>query len=338
MIDLRTSYLGLELEHPIVASPSPLARTLDGIRQLEDAGAAAVVLPSIYEEEVEAEDAAYVALVEQGSGSHPEAEGYFTPRYADASGLDARLEVLRKAATACGVPILASLNGASPSGWVRIARDVESAGAAAIELNLYGIPANLEESSQAIEERLLATVQAVVAAVRIPVAVKLGPWLSAPGHFCQQLVQRGARGVVLFNRFYQPDTDLESLRVVSRLELSHPHEMRQALLWISLLAGRLPASLAATTGVETSEQVIKYLLAGADVVMTTSALLRHGPIHLRALRRGLEAWMQTRSFPSVQALRGRLSLHASAPEQLLRAQYMEMLLTYPRATVLDRRP
>lgn len=328
-LDLTTRYLGLELSHPIVASPSPLARTLDGVRRLEDGGAAAIVLPSIYEEEVEAEDAARLALLEQGSGAQPEAAGYFSALHRSVGSLDARLETLRRARQACSVPIIASLNGMAPTGWVRIAREIEEAGASALELNIYDVPANLDESGAAVEDRWRATVEAVRAAVRLPLAVKLSPWLSAPAHFCRGLAAAGANGLVLFNRFYQPDIDLDTLRTTPNLQLSSPHEMRQALLWISMLSGHVQASLAATTGVETAEHVVKYLLAGADVVMTTSSLLRHGPSHLGVLRRGLEDWMAGRGFSSVSALRGRLSAAGQVDRvPLLRAQYLEMLQDY----------
>jgi dihydroorotate dehydrogenase (fumarate) len=327
-VDLGTSYLGLRLAHPLVASASPLGKDLDGIRRLEDAGAAAVVLPSIYEEEVEAANAINIALADRRSTSERPSAPFSQHR--NSAALDARLDVIRRASRACGIPIIASLNGSAPTRWVSIAREVEAAGAAAIELNLYRVPANLEESGQAVEERWLATVAAVRGGVSIPVAVKLGPWLSAPGHFCKSLVAAGADGLVLFNRFYQPDTDLDTLQIVSNLQLSTPYEMRPALLWISLLAGHIDASLAATGGVDTSEQVVKYLLAGADVVMTASALLRHGAGHIGVLRRGLEEWMQDRGFASLTTLRGRLSAAAiTDPEPLLRAQYVDMLLTHP---------
>jgi dihydroorotate dehydrogenase (fumarate) len=247
-LDLTTRYLGLELAHPLVASPSPLARDLDGIRRLEDAGAAAIVLPSIYEEEVEAEDARHLQLFEQGSSAQPEAAGYFPAIHRDVGSLDARLTTLRRAREACAVPIIASLNGVAPTGWVRIAKLVEQAGASALELNLYDVPANLDESGAAVERRWQATVEAVRAAVRVPLAVKLSPWLSSPGHFCRNLAAAGVNGLVLFNRFYQPDIDLDTLRTTPNLQLSSPHEMRQALLWIALLAGHVEASLAATTG------------------------------------------------------------------------------------------
>lgn len=329
MVDLATSYLGLPLAHPVVASASPLGRELDGIRRLEDAGAAAVVLPSIYEEEIEAEDAITLALVEQGSWTQPEAADYFPSRYRDVGGLDARLETIRRAREACAIPVIASLNGSAPAGWVSFARDVEAAGASAIELNLYRVPAALDESGEAVERRWLETVVAVRAAVALPLAVKLGPWLSSPGHFATSLVKAGADGLVLFNRFYQPDIDLQTLTPRSDLHLSSPYEIRLALLWISLLAGRVEASLAATTGVETHAEVVKYLLAGADVVMSASSLLRHGPGHIGALRDGLREWMVGRGFASLAAMRGRLAAdQLETTEPLLRAQYAEMLLGY----------
>ncbi|MCB1489507.1 MAG: dihydroorotate dehydrogenase-like protein [Bauldia sp.] len=330
MVDLATTYLGLDLAHPVVASASPLSRELDGIRRLEDAGAAAIVLPSIYEEEIEAEDAITLALVEEGSWTQPEAGGYFPARDTQgAGGLEGRLETIRRAREACAVPIIASLNGSAPTGWVSFAHEIEAAGASAIELNLYRVPADLDESGEAVERRWLETVTAVRAAVPVPIAVKLGPWLSSPGHFATGLVGAGANGLVLFNRFYQPDIDLATLTPKSDLQLSAPYEIRQALLWISLLAGRIDASLAATTGVESPDEVIKYLLAGADVTMTASSLLRHGPGHIATLRDGLADWMAGRGFESVAAMRGLLAAdRLETTEPLLRAQYAEILLGY----------
>ncbi len=334
MVDLATTYLGLPLAHPVVASASPLGRELDGIRKLEDAGAAAVVLPSIYEEEVEAEDALTVALVEEGSWTQPEAADYFPSRYREVGGLEARLETIRRANEACAIPVISSLNGSAPAGWVSVAGDIEAAGASAIELNLYRVPADLAESGEMVERRWLETVAAVRAAVSLPLAVKLGPWLSSPGHFALRLVAAGADGLVLFNRFYQPDIDLATLTAKSDLQLSTPHEIRQALLWISLLSDRVGASLAATSGVESHVEVVKYLLAGADVVMTASALLRHGAGHIGTLRDGLAAWMAGRGFETIGAMRGRLAAERlETTEPLLRAQYAEMLLGYAGGAV-----
>ncbi len=327
---LATTYLGLELDHPIVASASPLSREFDGIRQLEDAGAAAIVMPSIYEEEVEAEDTAYTELVEQGSSTQPEAAGgYFPELTTRVGGLQARLETLRRAVDSCSIPIIASLNGSTPEGWTGFAHDLEQAGAAAIELNLYRVPTDAHESGSDVEKRWVDTVRAVCLAVSIPISVKLGPWLSAPAHHAGEIAKAGAKGLVLFNRFYQPDIDLQTLTPKPSLELSNPYEIRQALLWISLLSGRIGTSLAATSGVETGDEVVKYLLAGADVVMTASSLLRHGPAHIGVLRGDLETWIEGRGFESIDQVRGRLAaafLHNR--EGLVRGQYINILTGY----------
>jgi dihydroorotate dehydrogenase (fumarate) len=329
-MQLESDYLGLKLAHPVVASASPLSHGFDGIRELEDAGAAAVVMPSIYEEEIAAEDAAYLALVEKGSWTQPEAHGYFPEVKAfRVGGLQARLETLRRASEACAIPIIASLNGSTPRGWTSVAQDAEQAGAAAIELNLYRVPTDPHESGAVVEQRWLETVRAVCAAASIPVAVKLGPWLSSPSHHAMQIVEAGASGLVLFNRFYEPDIDLATLTPEPSLDLSTPSEIRQALLWISMLSGRVKASLAATSGVDTSDEVVKFLLAGADVAMTASSLLRHGPGHIGLLRRGLETWMEGRGFENVAQFRGRLAaafLHDR--EALVRAQYIRILTGY----------
>jgi dihydroorotate dehydrogenase (fumarate) len=330
-VNLETDYLGLKLAHPIIASASPLSRDLDGIRRLEDAGAAAVVMPSIYEEEIAAEDDAYQALVERGSWTQPEAaEGYFPVMTAfRVGGLQARLETLQRAAEVCAIPIIASLNGSTPEGWTGFARDLEAAGAAAIELNLYRVPTDPGESGAAVEARSIETVRAVSAVVSIPVSVKLGPWLSSPGNHAIEIVAAGARGLVLFNRFYEPDIDLATLSPKPSLELSTPYEIRQALLWIALLAGRIDASLAATSGVSTADEVVKYLLAGADVVMTASSLLRHGPGHITVLRRGLEQWMESRGFDDIGRWRGLLAAaYLHDREALVRAQYIHILTGY----------
>jgi dihydroorotate dehydrogenase (fumarate) len=330
-VNLETDYLGLKLAHPIVASSSPLSRDLDGIRRLEDAGAAAVVMPSIYEEEIEAEDDAFAALVDRGSLTQPEAAGGYFPDMTAfrLGGLEARLETLRRAVDACAIPIIASLNGSTPEGWTGFARDLEAAGAAAIELNLYRVPTDPRESAAEVEGRSIETVRAVTAAVSIPVAVKLGPWLSSPGNHAMNVVGAGARGVVLFNRFYQPDIDLATLQPKPSLELSTPYEIRQALLWIALLAGRIDAALAASSGVGTADEVVKYLLAGADAVMTASSLLRHGPKHIGVLLDGLEQWMESRGFDAVGRFRGLMAAaYLRDREALVRAQYIHILTGY----------
>ncbi len=331
-MELATNYLGLTLAHPVVASASPLSREFDGIRRLEDAGAAAIVMPSIYEEEIEAEDTAFTTLVERGSLAQPEAAGYFPWTAAPVGSLAGRLETLRRAAEACAVPIIASLNGSTPAGWIDFARELEAAGAAAIEINLYRVPTDASISGEEVEARWIETVRSVREAVRLPLAVKLGPWLSSPGHFAHRLVEAGADGLALFNRFYEPDIDLVTLRPQPDLQLSQPYEIRQALLWIAMIARRTTASLAATSGVDTHAEVVKYLLAGADVVMTTSALLRHGADHIGVLKRGLEEWMAGRGFAAIDEVRGRLAASRLAqPEAYVRAQYIHILTSYAAA-------
>jgi dihydroorotate dehydrogenase (fumarate) len=328
-MQLDTRYLGLDLANPLIASASPLTRELDDIRRLEDAGAAAVVMASIYEEEILADDAAYAWLSEQGAHMQPEAADYFPELPAYAGGLEARLETLRRAVEAVDIPVIASLNGSTHEGWVEFARELERAGAAAIELNLYRVPADLRESGEALEGDYVDIVRTVRQVVKIPVAVKLGPWFSSPGHMVLRLVEAGANGAVLFNRFHEPDIDLATLQPQPDLQLSNPHEIRLPLMWISLLCGKVDASLAATSGVTGYEEVVKYLLAGADVVMTTSSLLRHGPGHLRRILAGVEEWLAGRGFTSVSQARGLLSAGRLAdPEPLLRAQYVKILTGY----------
>ena len=328
-MDLSTNYLGLELAHPVVASANPIAREFDGIRRLEDGGCAAVVMPSIYEEEIEAEDTALAELIDRGSLAHPEAASYFPSPAWQVGGLSGRIETLRRASEACQIPVIASLNGSTPAGWLEVARELEEAGAAAIELNIYRVPADPRLDGRAVEEQWLETVRTVRQAVRLPLAVKIGPWLSSPANFATRLVEAGAGGLVMFNRFYEPDIDLSVLRPKPDLQLSQPYEIRQALMWIALLSGKVDASLAATSGVQTHEEVVKYLLAGADIVMTASSLLRNGPQHAQALRSGLEDWMSGRGFASVNELRGRLAASRLAePEDYVRAQYIQILTGY----------
>lgn len=338
-MDLRTTYLGLELAHPVVASASPLARTCDGVLRLADAGAAAVVMPSVYEEQIRAEEALDTLLSEQGADSQPEAMGYFPDVSTEQGALDARLEVLAQASERAGVPVIASLNGATRGGWVDFAAKLEQAGAAAIELNLYQVPADPSLTSADVEERYLEIVRAVCASVKVPVAVKLSPFLSSPGNLIRRIIGVGAAGVVLFNRFYEADIDLSTLRAKSDLELSTAYDIRLPLTWIGLISQDFEGSIAATSGVQSSDEVVKYLLAGADVVMTTSSLLRHGPEHIGQLRDGLSEWMQARGFESVGDLRGRLAAdrNPASAEAMLRAQYHTILTTsFPDVALAGR--
>ena len=326
-MNLQTTYLGLSLTHPVIASASPLSATLDGIRRLEDAGAAAVVTASLYEDELLAEQQALEAAETVGAESHPEVTSYLPPLCGCRAPLAAHVETIRRAAASISVPLIASLNGTTREGWIGFAAELEAAGAAAIELNLFHIPTDPAEASAEAERRLVETVREVRAAVRVPVAVKLSPYFSAPAHLAAMLAEAGADGIVLFNRFYEPDIDLETMTFRPALDLSTRKDSRLTLMWIALLSGKTPLNLAAVGGVEGADEVVKYLLAGADAVLTASALLRHGPGHLSRLVKGLAEWLEAHGAESVAEIRGRMSAHRLArPEVLLRAQHTPRLL------------
>lgn len=329
MPDLSTSYLGLPLAHPVVASASPLGKTLDGVRSLEDGGAAAIVLASLFEEQIIRDNESFARYAEAGTESFAESLSYFPPISGAPVGPDEYLRLVAAARAAVDVPIIASLNGATERGWVDFATLLEKAGAHAIELNIFYLPVNADATGRAVEDRYVQVVQAVRNAIGIPLAVKLSPYFSALGEMAARLTAAGADGLVLFNRFYQPDFDLDQLAVVPNLELSTPLEIRLPLLWIAVLRGRLRASLAATSGVQTPAEVVKYLLAGADAVMTTSALLRNGPSHLRTLVEGLREWMADQGYASVAQLRGAMSQRNVAdPEAFERANYVRILQSW----------
>ena len=306
MIDLTTNYLGLKLKNPVVVSASPLTEKLENFERLRDAGASAIVMYSLFEEQIEAESENLDAAMQYGSESYAESTTYLPdmPKYQ--IGPDRYIDLLQKAKKAVDIPVIASLNGSSNNGWVDYAREIEAAGASALELNVFFIPTDPHLMGAMVEHRYRAILRAVKSAVSIPVAMKLSPYFSATGAMIRELDASGADGFVLFNRFYQPDIDLSVLRLQRDLQLSTPAEIRLPLLWIGLLSGQLRASLAATTGVETEEQVIKYLLVGADVVMTTSALLRHGVAHMRTLLNGLTTWLDARGA-TLDDIRGRMS-------------------------------
>jgi dihydroorotate dehydrogenase (fumarate) len=326
---LATRYLGLQLAHPIIASASPLTATFDGMRRLEDARAAAVVMASLYEEQIRAEDTNYAVLTEDTAGCHPEAATYFPELPDYRYGVSGHIETLRRAAEALDIPVIASLNGVSDGGWLDYAVLLEQVGAAALELNLYLLPTDPAISGQDIEHRYLDIVRQVKAKVKIPVAVKLPPFLSATGNFVAQLESIGADGVVLFNRFFRPDFDLETLSVKREVALSTPADIHVPLTWIALLSRHLEFSLAAGTGVDSHVEVVKFLLAGADVVATASALLRHGPEHMTALVDGLERWLSQHAFVSVAEIRGRLDgTHVDRPDTFLRTEYLRTLSDY----------
>lgn len=325
-MELTTRYLGLSLSNPLIASASPLNLEIGNIRALEDNGAAAVVLPSLFEEQLQQEQSQVDRLMSTGADSFPEAISYFPPSAGYRTGPAQYLETIRRATEAVDIPVIASLNGITAAGWTEYACLAQEAGAAAVELNVFFIPADLDLSAGDVERRYLDVLAAVKGAVSIPVALKLSPYFSALGHFIRQAELGGADGFVLFNRFYQPDINLAELRLQRDLVLSQPSEIRLPLLWIGLLSGRIRGSLAATTGVETADEVIKYLLVGADTVMTTSALLRHGIGHVRVLRKGLEEWLGRREIPSLQRIRGRMSqLRVADPIAFERANYIRIL-------------
>jgi dihydroorotate dehydrogenase (fumarate) len=330
-MSLATSYLGLELKNPLIASASPLNSELDNIRRLEDAGAAAIVLPSLFQEQIEAEADARQSLIDAYADSSPEARSYFPDPDRGPYGVrpDHYLDLVRRARAAVSIPIIASLNGSSRAGWIDHAQLIEEAGAAALELNMYHIPADLLESGRDVEARYTDIVQAVCASVAVPVSVKLTPFLSSFGHFAATLVEHGAAGLVLFSRLLEPDIDLTRMRLVDTLALSDPAEMRLPMLWIAILSGRTSASLAASGGVSDATDVVKYLLAGADVVMTASVLLRYNVEYMATLVGGLRRWMDERGITSLAAMRGMMSWEQSRDRQAYtRANYLRILERY----------
>ncbi|HXU04012.1 MAG TPA: dihydroorotate dehydrogenase-like protein [Polyangia bacterium] len=329
MADLRTTYMGLELAHPVVASASPLTKELDNFKRLEDAGAAAVVMFSLFEEQLRWEWDAMVHLTETTADSFGEALNYFPPVDRYRVGPDSYLELIRRATEAVRIPVIGSLNGVTHEGWINYARQIEQAGAAGLELNIYYIPSGLEESGRDVEQRYLDILKAVKGTVSIPVALKLSPFFSAMGHMARQLDEAGANALVLFNRFYQPDFDLETRQVVPNLELSTSREIRLPLLWIAVLYGKLRAGLAATTGVHSAAEIVKYVMAGADAVMTTSALLTNGIPFIGKLVAELGQWMEEREYASVAQMRGSMSEQRVAdPTAFQRANYIRILEGY----------
>jgi dihydroorotate dehydrogenase (fumarate) len=311
-MDLSTRYLGLELRNPLVASASPLSATADGVRQLADAGVGAVVLCSLFEEQIRQEAAQNVALAEAGTESFAESLTYFAPAAGADRGPRRYLSLLERATAAVDIPVIASLNGTTTGGWTGYAHALAEAGAAAIELNIYYLPSDPLLAGRDVEQRHVDVLTGVKAVTDVPVAVKLSPYFSSPGEMALRLDQAGADGLVLYNRFLQPDIDPETLTVTTGFGLSSPAEGRLPRTWIALLARRVSACLAATTGVEDPADVARYLLAGADVVMTASALLRHGPAHASVLLDGLSGWMTRKGFSTVAGLRGLLSVPAGA--------------------------
>jgi dihydroorotate dehydrogenase (fumarate) len=306
--------MGLALRNPLVASPSPLSYTLDGIKRLADGGVGAIVMFSLFEEQLREEVARNIRLVEETAESFPEALDYFPAVVEEDVGARGYLGLLERAVSSVDIPVIASLNGVTPQGWTEHARAMQDAGAAAIELNIYYLPGDPEISGREVEQRHIDVLEHVKSAVSVPVAVKLSPYFSSPGEMMLRLDAAGADALVLFNRFLQPDIDPEQLAVLPKVNLSSHADARLACTWIALLRGKATASLAATSGLAVPADLARYLLAGADVVMTTSALLRHGPKYAGELLGGLTSWMARKGFTSLEEVRGMLSVPAVADE------------------------
>lgn len=329
MIDLSSEYLGLKLKSPLVASASPLSESLDKIKALEEAGAAAIVMHSLFEEQVVKEGLALEHYLNYGTESFAEALSFFPESESFQVGPEGYLEEIAAAKAAVGIPIMGSLNGYSGGGWLDYAQKIESAGADALELNLYFIPTDPELPGQEIEARYLEIVRQVAHSVQIPVAVKLSPFFTNTGYFARELVKAGAKGLVLFNRFYQPDIQLETLEIEPHLLLSSSQEGRLPLTWIGLLYGRLEADLAATTGVHQARDALKMLMAGASVVQMASVLLRRGIAYLSTLEAEMRAWLEEHEYQSVKQLQGSMSqLHCPDPGAFERVQYVKTLQNY----------
>jgi dihydroorotate dehydrogenase (fumarate) len=329
MLDLTTTYLGLRLRSPLVASASPLSKKLDRVRRLEEAGAAAIVMHSLFEEQITHESRALDHFLTRGSESFSEALSYFPDLEHYNLGPEAYLEHLRRVKAAVDIPVIGSLNGISSGGWVEYAHLIEQAGADALELNIYYLPTDPSLSAAELEEVYVGLLRDIRARVRIPIAVKLSPFFTALPHIAARFVAAGANGLVLFNRFYQPDFDLETLEVVPNLTLSTSADLRLPLRWIAILYSRVGADLALTGGVHTGADVLKAMMAGANVAMLTSELLANGVGRLAELLAEVRAWMEEREYESIAQMRGSMSQQAVAePAAFERANYLQALSSF----------
>lgn len=330
--DLATTYMGIPLAHPLIVGASPLVDDLDTVRRLEDSRAAAIVMHSLFEEQLSAEQLVTAAAFEDSADSFAEARSFLPDHDDFALGPDEYLDQLRKIKEAVRIPVIASLNGVTPGGWLSHARELEQAGADAIELNVYRLATDLYETGADIETRIVQMAAVVKAEVGIPVAVKLSPFHTALAHFAFRLESAGADGLVLFNRFYQPDLDIENLEVERSLHLSTPEELPLRLRWLAILSGRIRVSLAASGGVHSARDAVKAIMAGAHAVQMVSALLKHGPDYLRLVYDELSGWMGEHGYESLRQMRGNMSL-AKCPDPAAyeRANYVRMLQSWPAA-------
>jgi dihydroorotate dehydrogenase (fumarate) len=328
-MDLSTEYLGLKLDSPLMPGASPLADSLDMVRRLEDAGASAIVMRSLFEEQITREMIGNVLAVEEHEESFAEALSYFPKASEFSFGPDEYLDQLRGITKAVSIPVIGSLNGITVRGWLDYARQIEEAGADALELNVYYLATDPGEESVAVEKRTLDIVRAVRGALKIPIAVKLSPFFSALPHFARELEQAGANGLVLFNRFYQPDIDIENLEAEPTLYLSDPSELLLRLRWLAIVAPLVKLPLAVSGGVHSGVDAIKSVMAGASAVQVVSALLRRGPEHLKTLRLEMERWMEEHEYSSLKQMLGSMSLaHCPNPNAFSRANYMRILQSW----------
>lgn len=337
MVDLTTKYLGLKLRTPLVPSASPLSQEIDSIRRMEDMGASAVVLYSLFEEQLRQETAELDHHLNAGTNSFAESLSFFPHGGEFRLGPEGYLKHIRHAKEAVGIPIIASLNGSTVGGWTDYAKQIEQAGAAAIECNIYSIPTDMDIPGVEVEQNYLEIVRAVKSAVTIPVTVKISPFFSSMANMAKQLDRAGADGLVLFNRFYQPDIDIDELEIRPNVLLSTPQALRLPLTWIGILYGRITASMAATSGVHGPEDVIKLLMVGADITMLCSTLLRNGISHLRYIEQGLIDWMEKHEYDSVAQMKGSMSqLRCADPSAFERAQYMKAVKSVQHVLVTSR--
>lgn len=328
-MDLTTRYLGFDLANPLVVGAGPIAGDLGLAKQAEDAGAAALVMHSIFEEQITRESLEVIMDMDIHNDSFAEALSYFPTPLEFKLGPEGYLEQIAKLKAAVNIPVIASLNAVTPAGWMDYAQSIQQAGADALELNIYYVPTDPSENGQAVEQRSLDVIRAVKSAVKLPVAVKLSPYYSAMANFAKQAEGAGADALVLFNRFYQPDIDIENLEVHSGVEFSGTWTLRMRLRWLAVLWGILRTPMAATGGVHTSEDVVKAIMAGATVTQLTSALLKHGPGHLKGVLTGLQAWLEEHEYESLAQLRGSMSLQKSPnPQAFERANYMRVLSSW----------